>query len=331
MITDKALHKARVLAFWEKHGLEATLEAFNVKRRTVFVWKQKLRQGNGKLESLNDKSKAPQTKRTRTWPSQVIQKIKRIRFDHPNLGKEKLHPLLLDYCDKSNLECPSITTIGRLIKDQGGLRIFPQKISHFGKIKPVKRRKKLRKPKNLRVSYPGHLVALDTIEEYLDGKRRYIITFEDIYTRFGFAWSTRSHASKAAAEFFDLCLKVFPFSIKFVLTDNGSEFAKDFSKKLKELHLTHYHTYPRTPRMNAHCERFNRTIQEEFSNYHKRELKAPEIFNRKLIDYLIWYNTQRVHHAFKNQLSPLQFILSIQDNNYHLPKECKVGWTYTFP
>ncbi len=237
--------------------------------------------------------------------------------------------MLLGYCKRNQLECPSITTIGRLIKDQGGLRTFPQKISHFGKIKPIKRRKRLRKPKNLQIKYPGHVVALDTIEEHLDGNRRYIITFEDIYTRFGFAWPTKSHASRAAAEFFDLCLRVFPFPIKFVLTDNGSEFAKDFSQKLKELHLTHYHTYPKTPKMNAHCERFNRTVQEEFSNYHKKELLDPEIFNQKILDYLLFYNTERVHNAFQNQMSPLQFILSIQPNNFNLPQKCNLGWTYT--
>lgn len=64
--------------------------------------------------------------------------------------------------------------------------------------------------------------------------------------------------------------------------------------------------------MNAHCERFNRTIQEEFSDYHK-----PEVFNRKLIDYLIWYNTKRVHHAFKNKLSPVQFIMTLETNNFN--------------
>jgi len=46
----------------------------------------------------------------------------------------------------------------------------------------------------------------------------------------------------AAKEFFNLCLKVFPFLITFVLTNNGSEFAKHFAEELKKLHLTHHHT-----------------------------------------------------------------------------------------
>ena len=329
MITQKALHKARVLAFWQKYGLDATLEAFKVKRRTLFNWKKQFKTGDSKPEALNEKSKTPKTKRKRLWPDAVIAEIKRLRWEHPNLGKDKLQPELLEFCQANNLDCPKISTIGRLIKDLGGLRMFPQKVSHFGKVKIIKRAKVLRKPKDFKAQYPGHLVALDTIEKHLNGSRRYVITFEDIYTRFSFAWGTKSHASPAAKEFFELCLKIFPFPIDFVLTDNGSEFAKEFAKKLKQLHLTHYHTYPRTPKMNSHLERFNRTIQDEFIDFHQNDLLIPEVFNNKVIDYLVWYNTKRVHWAFQNKLSPLQFIMSIESNNFNLPQECKIGWTYT--
>ena len=213
------------------------------------------------------------------------------------------------------------------------MRTFPQRISHFGKIKPIKRQKVLRKPKDFKPEYPGHLVALDTIERIIHGCRRYVITFEDIYTRFSFAWATKSHASKAAEEFFGLCLKVFPLSFNFlyVLTDNGSEFKKHFAERLKELHLVHYHTYPRTPRMNAHLERFNRTIQDEFIDYHSYLLINPDEFNRKLMDYLIFYNTQRVHHAFQNKLSPVQFMLSLPMPQiiFNMPQECKTRWHHT--
>ena len=330
MITEKALHKARVLAFWEKHGLEATIEAFGKKRRALFLWKKNLREAGGKLEGLNDKSRAPRKKRKRIWHPDIIAEIKRQRWEHPNLGKEKIYPILERFCRTQSLSCPKPKTIGRLIKDLGGLRIFPQKISHFGKIKPIKRRKVLRKPKDFKVEYPGHLVSLDTIERIVNGCRRYVITFEDIYTRFGFAWATTSHASLAAKEFFDYCCKVFPFPIAFVLTDNGSEFAKHFAGELKQLHLIHYHTYPRTPKMNSHLERFNRTIQEEFIDYHAGELLNTHIFNRKLIEWLVWYNTERVHYAFQNKLSPVEFMLSLQPLQFaNMPQECKIGWPYT--
>jgi len=215
----------------------------------------------------------------------------------------------------------------------GGLRIFPQKVSHFGKIKRANHQKVLRKPKDFKALYPGHLVALDTVERFIQGCRRYVITFEDIYTRFSFAWATKSHVSLAAKEFFGFCLKVFPFPFEFqyVLTDNGSEFKKHFDEELRKFHLIHYHTYPKTPKMNARLERFNRTIQEEFIDYHSFLLLDPDEFNRKLIDYLIFYNTQRVHCAFQNKLSPVQFIMTLPPKQLStdLPQESKIGCGYT--
>jgi len=337
MITEKAKHKAKVLVFWEKHGLEATLDAFHHKRSTLYAWKQFWIKGGKKIETLNEKKRAPQRKRKRVWPEEVINEIRRIRNDcpSPNLGEKKLYPELLPFCQKSNLPCPKPATIGRLIKDLGGLRRFPQKVTHFGKIQPIKRQKVLRKPKDFKPAYPGHLVALDTVEVFINGVRRYVITFEDIYTRFGFAWATKSHASLAAKEFFELCIKAFPYSFNFlyVLTDNGSEFKKHFAEELRRLHLTHYHTYPKTPKMNAHVERFNRTIQEDFVNF-RYQLLRDDIneFNRQLMDWLIWYNTRRVHYAFQNKMSPVQFMIFVQKSfPSKMALESRIGCGYTNP
>jgi transposase InsO family protein len=330
MIQSQALRKAKILVFAEKHGIDIAIEAFEVKRRTFFEWKKRWIAGGKKPEALNDKSKTPITKRKRLWHEEVIAEIKRLRFAHPNLGKEKLFPELLKFCAQHSLSCPKPKTIGRLIRDLEGLRMYPAKISHFGKIKPVKRRTILRKPMDFKAEYPGHCVALDTIEKHVWSRRYYVITFEDLFTRFSFAWETTSHASAAAKEFFLLCLKVFPFPVAFVLTDNGSEFMKHFDEELRHLHMLHYHTYPKTPKMNAHCERFNRTIQEEFADYHTNLLPNPNEFNRKLIDWLIWYNTDRVHYAFQNKLSPVQFMLQLPQHAVaKLPAECKSGWPYT--
>jgi transposase InsO family protein len=323
-MTDKAKKKYEILVFWEKHGLQATMDAFTVKRRTLFLWKRQLRRGYGKPTALEERSRAPVRRRLRAWPLEVLEEIKRLRMEHPNLGKAKLQILLERHCRRHALPAPSASTIGRLINDLGGLRIFPQKISHFGKVKKANRRKVLRKPKNFRSTHPGHCVALDTVERFIHGCRRYIITFEDLYSRFGFAWSTTSHASKAAEDFFGFCQMVFPIPFEHVLTDNGSEFKKHFTKRLSELHLTHYHTYPRTPKMNAHCERFNRTIQEEFVDYHAHELLEPQKFNVSLMEYLVWFNTERPHYALHMQ-SPMQFLLQWSSTQ----EKCNYRWTDT--
>jgi hypothetical protein len=72
-----------------------------------------------------------------------------------------------------------------------------------------------------------------------------------------------------------------------VLTDRGSEFMKDFDFLLKTQQTTHWHTYSRTPKMNAHDERFNRTIQDEFIDYNFENLLYISDFNNKLFDYLL--------------------------------------------
>ena len=301
------------------------MEAFNVKARTLYEWKKKLKNGGNKPEALNEKSKAPRIRRKRIWSLEILNEITRLREKYPNLGKEKIHPELLIFCKARDIKCPKPKTIGRIIADLGGLRMFPQKVSHFGKVKKTNRQKVLRKPKDFKPQYAGHLVALDTIEKFVYGMRRYVITFEDIFTRFSFAWGTSSHASLAAKEFFNICVKIFPYPIIFVLTDNGSEFKKHFNEELNRLYLTHFHTYPRTPKMNAHVERFNRTIQEEYIDYHLYELIDTKKFNHNLMDWLIWYNTRRVHYAFKNKYSPVQYMIYLENN----PQECKSGWPHT--
>ncbi|MFY9462725.1 MAG: integrase core domain-containing protein [Candidatus Sungiibacteriota bacterium] len=322
MITPKALRKAHILVFWEKHGLRATLDAFPVKRATLFLWKKQFIAGGKKAEALNEKKRTPLTKRKRLWPEPIIAEIKRQRSLHPNIGKDKVHIIIAPFCEQNNLPLPSVSTIGRIIKDCGGLRVFPQRVRHNGKIVPIKRKRVIRKPYDFKAEYPGHLVALDTIERFVHGLRRYIITFEDIHTRFSFAWATTSHASLAAKEFFDYCRMVFPYPFVFVLTDNGSEFMKHFDEELRRLHLIHYHTYPRTPKMNAHCERFNRTIQEEFVDYHAGALIDPVAFNQQLIPWLVWYNTERPHWGLNLQ-SPMQFILTAQS------EKSNMRWTDT--
>ena len=42
-MTDGAKRRIKILSFWEKHGLQATLDAFGTKRRTIFLGKLPLK------------------------------------------------------------------------------------------------------------------------------------------------------------------------------------------------------------------------------------------------------------------------------------------------
>lgn len=331
MITEQAKERCRILAFWDRYGTKATEEAFNIKERTLFLWQKKLKEGQGKLEALNSKKRTPKNKRKRIWDDSILEEIKKIRLKHKNLGKEKIYPFLLDFCDAYDLVCPGVSTIGRLIKDLGGLRDFPKRITGTGRITKVKRNKVLRKPKDFKALYPGHCIAFDTIEKQKNGHRMYILVAIDLYSRIAFALGTKSHGSQTMSHFLYLISMLFPYEIKNVLSDNGSEFKKYFSMQTKKKSITHFHTYPKTPKMNAHCERLNRTLQEEFIDY-KINLLFDDIteFNKQFSDYLLFYNTQRVHYAFKNKYSPLEAMLQSKHYKINLPANCKNGWTYTF-
>ena len=71
--------------------------------------------------------------------------------------------------------------------------------------------------------------------------------------------------------------------------------------------------------MNAHEERFNRTIQEEYIDYHVSELINTDSFNDKLMDYLIWFNTERPHWSLGLK-SPIQFLIEKD------PNLCNMYW-----
>lgn len=331
MIAETAKKRLKILVHWEKHGIDSTLDAFEVKRRTLFLWKKVFEEGGKKIEALNPKKRTPIRKRKRVWNVRILEEIKKLRIDHPNLGKEKLYPLLRDFCDVEGIDTyPKPVTIGRLIHDLGGLRVTPKKVTGTGRIVKVNRQKILRKPKGFMAEYPGHCIALDTIEKQRNGRRMYILTALDLFTRIGFALGTRSHSSRTAAQFFLLIQHLFPYPIHTVLTDNGSEFKKYVREHLETQYITHYHTYPRTPKMNAHCESFNGTIQDEFVDFHMNILfDDVTTFNEKLASYLTFFNTKRVHCAFQNKLTPFAVLNRSEYYREQLSEECKNGWTYS--
>jgi transposase InsO family protein len=332
MIATSAQRRLQILGFWQRHGSAATQEAFAISRRTLFAWRAKLRGEGGNLAALAPRSTAPKRRRTRQWPPAITTEIRRLRTEHPNLAKEKLHLLLQPLAAREQLPCPSARTIGRLIADAPDkMRTRPRTFGATGKAKPV-RSPRLRKPKHFTAHHPGHCVSLDSIELRAQSQRRYVITCIDLHSHFAWAWATHSHASAAAEQFFRLIQAVFPFAIEAVLTDNGSEFQRHFASALADQLFTHWHTYPKTPKMNAHCERFNRTVQEEFIDYHYDPLFEDDLtdFNLELLSWLSWYNLERPHFSLTRHvpgrktpilLSPVQFL--------HQNHQCNMYWPDT--
>ena len=98
--------------------------------------------------------------------------------------------------------------------------------------------------------------------------------------------------------------------------------------------LIHWKADPKTPKMNTHCERFNRTIQESFVDHHE-DLLFTDLasFNEKMSDWLIFYNTQLPHLSTKPNpkkttslhnlpFSPVEYLLQLQPQS-------RMYWTNT--
>jgi len=106
-----------------------------------------------------------------------------------------------------------------------------------------------------------------------------------------------------------------------VLSDNGSEVKAEFTKVVLDDGAVRWLTYPHCPKMNAHAERFNRTIQEEFIEYHLDLLFTDlNAFNDNLLDWLIWFNETRPHYALGLQ-SPMQFMQQSKQQ-----QKCNMYW-----
>jgi transposase InsO family protein len=320
MITEQAKQRCRILAFWEKHGALATTEAFNMSERTLFRWQKELKANHGKLEALNPGDKTPKTKRKRDVEVWVKEEILNQRNEHPGLGKEKIHALL-----KEKGYQKSVSTVGRIIyelKEKGELpkRVRLSLSGKTGKLLEyrVVRKKKQRRPKGEKST------ETDTIVRFIDGIKRYVATAIDAEGKFAFAFAYKTHGSKQAADLLQKYNLVSPTKITALQTDNGSEFNLHFESACQELGIIHYHIYPRSPKMNCHIERFNRTLQEEFIQYNRGLLRDDiDGFNQKLCDWLLWYNTVRPHHSL-GLLSPLRYICSKLS-----AQNCQMLWTDT--
>ena len=167
MVSEKAQDRYRALQFWEKYGLEATKEAFKVKRRTLYNWRKQLREGNEDIGSRNEKSRAPRKRRKRLWAKEVYEEIRRLRAMHPNLSKEKLYPFVKVFCETKKLSFPKPRTIGRLIADAPDkMRSGPVKLGPKGQRLERKKSPKGRKPKGYKAAAPGECGAFDTVEYF---------------------------------------------------------------------------------------------------------------------------------------------------------------------
>jgi len=318
--SDVAQERLRIIEFYDKFGERTTQQAFGLKRNTIWVWKKKLRSNRNSISSLIPVSTTPKTKRTMIVHPKVVAYIKLLREEHVRLGKEKIKPLLDEYCLKENLPTIKESTIGKVIKRnkfffQNAGRIYHNPNSKWAKNK-LKRKKRDRVKKPPKPTSFGY-IEMDTVIKFVDGVRMYFLTAIDVKLKFAFSLPYANLNSRNTVDFFKRLQFVYPVKITTVQTDNGLEFLAEFDEYLKNQRIPHLFIYPRCCRINGAIERFNRSIQEEFIDENLHLISDQKLFSSKLIDYLLFYNTQRVHKSLglKTPLGYLQEQKALSKNS----------------
>ncbi len=277
------------------------------------------------LSSLIPRSRSPKRKRVMNTDFRIIEFIKSLRGKYGHLGKEKIKPLLDEYCLKENINSISESTIGKVIKRHNlyhkARRIYHNPLHRHSKAKLSYKHKVKRSPKPTGFGY----IEIDTIVKFIHGIKLYIFNAVDVNSKFQFSYGYTRLNSQNSLDFMKKLELVYPIlnKIHTIQTDNGLEFMGDFDDYLKREEIKHLFIYPRCPKINGYVERANRTLNEEFIEGNQEyALESLNEFNSRLIDYLVWYNTKRVHKSLNN-ITPVNYLLKI------LPPESHMYATYT--
>ncbi len=300
-LSDIAAFRIHVITHYYKYGLRPTLDAFNLKKSSLYNWVNAYERNHRRVIALVPKKTRPFHVRRMETDPRITEFIKQMRKEHGNIGKSMVKPFVDAYCKKLLIGTISETTIGKIIKRRNFT--FEKKVYLQ---KQANKFKKLRTRKSPNVTRPG-FIQMDSIVVYVNYEKHLFMCVIDIFTKFAHVVYVNNLKAQTAKEVLREFEQLCPTKIYMVQTDNGSEFLESFHSYLERKNIKHLFIYPKSPKINAYIERFNRTIQEEFILRNDEIYYDTKAMTRKLTKYLFWYNYQRPHRSL-NYMSPMNFI-----------------------
>jgi transposase InsO family protein len=162
----------------------------------------------------------------------------------------------------------------------------------------------------IETAHAGYLGSQDTfyVGTIKGVGRIYQQTFVDTYSKVAFAKLYTTKTPITAADL--LNDRVLPFFEEHglpmlrILTDRGTEFCGVIERHDYELYLAvndieHSKTKAQSPQTNGICERFHKTILQEFYQitFRKKLYKDLEMLQSDLDDWLHYYNYERTHQG----------------------------------
>jgi putative transposase len=287
--------------YYYTHGENASLTCrhFGISRPTFYGWKARFEPRD--LRTLETRSSRPRHGRARTWTTEQVEAVRALREQYPRWGKDKLQRLLA-----AQGLALSVSTVGRILtalQRRGVLRDPPRRLTRRGRRGP--RPYATRKPTDYSVQGPGDLVEIDTLDVRPQaGHVLKQFSVLDVLSRYSVLELASAATATLAVRALD-ALERLPFPVRAVQIDGGSEFCGAFEAACQQRGLPLFVLPPRSPKLNGHVERSQRTHTEEF---YECTAAAPTLSALRvaLAEWEHIYNTVRPHQAL-GYLTPQQF------------------------
>lgn len=206
-------------------------------------------------------------------------------------------------------------TIQKIIKKEGLVRKYRIRKLKYKYIKvPLKQ---------------GELVEIDVkyVPNFVENKQYYQFTAIDCASRWRYLKIYGDYSNFNSIRFLEELIKVVPFRIRAIKTDNGSNFTNRYTGYLKssdpfnprphdldiicqKYNIIHYLIDPGKPAQNGKVERSHRTDQEMF--YERNKFKTLKELNQKIIIWNEEYNN--LEHCGLNGKTPNEMLQLLSVN-----------------
>lgn len=303
---EAAIRRATVIRWRQAmaDGLTADRAALavGVPRATLYRWEKR-----GEL-----RSRRPKRMRAKSWTPALVEAVEALRLDHPMWGRAKIGPLV-----RREGLVVSNATVGRIIAylvARGGVERVPTlRRRKGGAARQWRRKHALRLPKGTKPSSPGELVQVDTLSVNLrPDKAIKQFTAYDPVARFTAAKAFSTATAGCARNFLDKLLTAFPFKIKGIQVDGGSEFMAEFEQACKAKNLALFVLPPKRPQLNGAVERAQGSWRYEFYACHDLPHRL-ERLNQHIDAFAHLYNHYRPHGALGGQTPNEYLTLTSQE------------------
>ena len=282
IIAQEAMKKQAVVKYAERNGKSKASRKYGVSLPSVKRWCKRY---DGTWKSLLEKSHRPHSHPKQHTPKEERQIKNSFKKSYARYGWDG------GYSDLSR---------------KGYTRSFSGMV-YAAKRLGLTEQKKQKKRSRVHRRYPeliepGEKVQIDVKEVpynclrgkvLRDGKHLYQWTGIDECTRMRFVYSFEEHTPENSVKFLKMLIQAFPFKIKTIQTDNGTEFT--YKYKLIP---------PRTPWHNGKVERSHRNDQRYF--YDWETFRSVEELNKKLEKHLVWSNNKTMRTL--GNKSPIQIL-----------------------